>query len=1208
LWYAVLNLAWLLVFNWVVHHFVQSHEVEDFWEAVNGLTATLVTAVFLGWALNRYVQEIRRAAGKLAENEACLRLVGDNLPDSYVYQFEQDAGGNPRFTYVSAGVERVHGLKADEVLRDATVLLGQMDVSQREAHAAAVAESARNLSDFRMELRVRRGDGSARVMLVQSRPRRTVAGGLVWDGFVTDVTEQKQVEIALQQSEERFRKLVETAPEAIFIRTKSWFTYVNGATLHLFGVESAGELLGQPVLDRFAPECRERVRERMLRVDEMGERTDSLEQLVLRKDGSTVGVIISAVPFFYRDQPSVLVFARDITARKRAECALRESERFAKSTLDSLSAHIAILDDSGSILAVNQAWRRFWSENDGVSEMSSGGVGANYLAACDQATGDDAETGRAFAAGIRSVLSGQELQFSLEYPCHSATEERWFLGRVTRFIGGEARRLVVEHENITARKRVENALRQSESKWRSYIEHAPVGILVADETGRHVEANRAAEEMLGYEPGGLLKTTVHDIPAPENGAALQRHFEEMTTTGYAAGQFLLRRQDGSSIWASVHASRMADGRMLGIFQNITEQKRAEAALRENEEQFRAMFDTALVGVVQTHPTTGQLRRVNRRMCEITGYSAEELMEMNVQGLVHPDDWPQDLALRQRLMHGESSRYHLEKRYVRKDGNPVWVAVNMTQIHDAEGQPTWTVATVEDITERRKAEEGHMRLSTALEQAAESIVITNLKGTILYVNPAFERISGYSRQEAVGRNTNVLNSGKHDAAFYQQLWATVERGEVWRGRFVNRRKDGTLYEEEATISPLRNASGKIDHYMAIKLDVTRERALERQFLQAQKLEAIGQLAGGVAHDFNNILTSILMQVELGHMLENVPEEVREGLHQIRSDAERAASLTRQLLLFSRRQVMQSRDVDLNEVVTNLAKMLQRIIGEDVRLQLHLHPTPLLAHADAGMLDQVAMNLAVNARDAMPTGGRLIIETSEANVDEPMAAMHAEATPGRYVCLSVSDTGCGIPADVLPRIFEPFYTTKEPGKGTGLGLATVFGIIKQHHGWITVKSEPGVGTTFKVFLPALASGAVPPKAEKPMETRGGSETLLLVEDDAFVRSSILKILTRKGYVVLEAASGDEALKVWAEHASEVALLLTDLVMPGSVNGRQLARRLRKQEPKLRVIYSSGYSAEIAGQEIKLSPGEHFMQKPINTAELLKTIRNCLDRKGG
>jgi CheY-like chemotaxis protein len=348
----------------------------------------------------------------------------------------------------------------------------------------------------------------------------------------------------------------------------------------------------------------------------------------------------------------------------------------------------------------------------------------------------------------------------------------------------------------------------------------------------------------------------------------------------------------------------------------------------------------------------------------------------------------------------------------------------------------------------------------------------------------------------------------------------------------------------------------------------------------------------------------MQVELATLGTGLPQGVLDVLEQIRRDADRAASLTRQLLLFSRRQVMQSRDLDLNEIVTNLAGMLQRIIGEDVRLQLDLHPVPLLTHADAGMLDQVAMNLAVNARDAMPAGGRLLLGTSEKTVDGAGVPEHSDAAPGRYVCLSVSDTGGGIPAEVLPRIFEPFFTTKEAGKGTGLGLATVFGIVKQHHGWLTVDTKLKQGTTFKVYFPAVGAGAAPTASASGPRPRGGTETILLAEDDLAVRKSTATILRQQGYRVLEAANGVEALGFWHEQRAGIDLLFTDLVMPDGLSGRQLAEQLQADKPGLKIIFASGHSVEIAGQEIQLRTGENFMQKPIRPEDLLKNIRSCLD----
>ncbi|MGH7992144.1 MAG: response regulator [Limisphaerales bacterium] len=513
-------------------------------------------------------------------------------------------------------------------------------------------------------------------------------------------------------------------------------------------------------------------------------------------------------------------------------------------------------------------------------------------------------------------------------------------------------------------------------------------------------------------------------------------------------------------------------------------------------------------------------------------------------------------------------------------------------------------------ERQRALEQLRASEERFRELAETIhevfwIIDPAKSRMLYISPAYERIWGRSCQSLYDNPASWLDAiHPEDRDRVRQAAATQSVGAAYDEEYRILRPDMQIRWIQDTAFPLRNAAGQVERVVGVARDVTERRQMTEQLRQSQKLESIGQLAGGVAHDFNNILAAIMLQAELILDVENTPLEIREGLQQIRAAAERAADLIRQLLLFSRKQVMQARDLDLNEAVTSLAKMLQRIIGEDVHLQLHLHPLPLIIHADAGMLDQVLLNLAVNGRDAMPDGGRLLIKTEEKNVDENFTRLNPDAVPGRYVCLSVSDTGTGIPPENMPRIFEPFFTTKEPGKGTGLGLATVFGIVKQHGGFIKAGSEPGSGANFQIFLPA--SKATPESLARvaQVKPRGGTETIFVVEDDAAVCSLIRATLERHGYHVLEAPSGVEALALWNEHCGAVALLLTDLVMPGGVSGRELARRLQQDKPQLKVIFTSGYSAEIAGRQLQLRSGENFMQKPFSPDQFLETVRRCLD----
>ncbi len=386
------------------------------------------------------------------------------------------------------------------------------------------------------------------------------------------------------------------------------------------------------------------------------------------------------------------------------------------------------------------------------------------------------------------------------------------------------------------------------------------------------------------------------------------------------------------------------------------------------------------------------------------------------------------------------------------------------------------------------------------------------------------------------------------------------------------------------------------------DATRERRLEEQLRQLQKLDSIGQLAAGVAHDFNNLLAVMTMQVDLIEIRDDLPEEVREGILEIKAATKRAAILTEQLLLFSRKQVMRRQTLCLNDVVTSMAKMLRRIIRENIQLELLLGPAPLHTFADTGMLDQVLMNLAVNARDAMTEGGRLTIETALKWVDEEQSALNADAAVGQYVWLSVSDTGSGIAPEVLPHIFDPFFTTKEPGKGTGLGLSTVFGIVKQHGGWLRVYSERDRGTNVQVFLPATnlrKDQGGEPGTPQPTDVRFG-ETVLLVEDDAALRGSTRRILEKHGCRVFEATQGEEAIAIWEERGREIGVLLSDVMMPGQLSGCEVSRRLQAARPDLKVILTSGYKAGQADREHPIPADQPFLQKPFSTRQLLDLLR--------
>jgi PAS domain S-box-containing protein len=543
---------------------------------------------------------------------------------------------------------------------------------------------------------------------------------------------------------------------------------------------------------------------------------------------------------------------------------------------------------------------------------------------------------------------------------------------------------------------------------------------------------------------------------------------------------------------------------------------------------------------------------------------------------------------------------------RKDGSLVDISLSAAPIQGPEGTGA-ILCIAEDITARRAGEAELRKLSQAVEQSPVSIVITDLEGNIEYVNPKFTELTGYARDEVMGKNPRILKSGEMPPEFYRTLWQTITSGGEWRGELRNCKKNGELFWEDASISSILDERGRITHFLAVKEDITARKALEAQYAQSQKMEAIGRLAGGVAHDFNNLLTVISGYTSL--LLRDAARDSRPGmaLAEIEAASKRAAALTQQLLAFGRRQVLQPRPLNLAAIVSEVETLLRRVIGEDVVFSTSGSPDLGTIVADPGQIEQVLLNLTVNARDAMPGGGRLEIETSNATVSEQAARAMPGLLPGEYVLLSVSDTGLGIPPEVLPHVFEPFFTTKEKGKGTGLGLATVYGIVKQSGGGIYADTEVGRGTTFRIYLPHVpeAAGEAPVAGNQAAVPRG-SETILLVEDEGGVRNIVGRLLEDFGYHVISLSDPLEAIaRMAGAGADGVALVLTDVVMP-HMDGRTLSLRLREARPGLKILLMTGYMPDEALQAGGSGDGTPLLQKPFRPEQLARKVREVLDAK--
>jgi two-component system cell cycle sensor histidine kinase/response regulator CckA len=628
----------------------------------------------------------------------------------------------------------------------------------------------------------------------------------------------------------------------------------------------------------------------------------------------------------------------------------------------------------------------------------------------------------------------------------------------------------------------------------------------------------------------------------------------------------------------------------------------QTALQASEVRYRRLFEAARDGILILEADTGRIVDVNPFLTDLTGYSRDDFMGKYL--------W--EIGILKDIAASKASFTELQtKGYVRYEDLPLEarngrkVDVEFVSNVYRAGNENVIQCNIRDITARKHAEVERQRLMTAIEQAAEAVLVTDAHADIVYANPAFETVTGYARAEVLGRNPRFLKSGTQDDAFYLALWATLASGKTWHGRMVNKRKDGTLYTEDASISPVRDAGGAITSYVAVKRDVTKELVQEAQLFQAQKMEGIGRLAGGVAHDFNNLLSVIMSNVEFAFTSLAEGGPIRDDLLEVRKASERAAALTHQLLVFSRRQPVKPKPLDLNQVAAGMEEMLRRVLLEDVELVQSLAPNLGLTLADASQIEQVFLNLVVNGRDAMPKGGKLTIETENVMLDEAYTSAHEGVKPGPYVLLAITDNGCGMDKLTLERIFEPFFTTKGLVEGTGLGLATVYGIVKQSGGHISVYSEPGKGTTFKVYLPREISARMDIVTQPlPAPRRAaGAKTILVVDDEEALRKVARRALEAAGYQVLTAADGEDAREVSAKHAGHIHLLLTDVVMP-RMGGPALAEELLKTRPTLLVVYMSGYTdSAIVHHEI-FEARTHFLSKPFDAADLTRKVHEVLD----
>lgn len=1009
----------------------------------------------------------------------------------------------------------------------------------------------------------------------------------------------------LEASELKYRELVEHANSIILKWSPDGrITFVNEFAERFFGYDKE-ELLGRPAVGTIVPETETTGRDLSNLVEDIVNnpgRYVNNENENIRRNGERVWVAWTNKPVLGEDGriEEFLSIGNDVTEQRRLEKELLKEKDLNDAMIDGLPGAFYVFDSDGKFLRWNKNFEKIAGRS---AEEISGMQPLDFVS--DEHKISVARTIEKVLAAARTV------SIEADFLSKDGIKTPFlFSGKMIRL--DETPCIIGMGIDISARRQMEQALRQSEERLRLALIASQQGFYDLNVVTGEAVVSPEYAAILGYEPSEFQETNEQWIERlhPDDRdrvAAFYRSYIAGEVENYQV-EFRQRTKSGDWKWIlslGKVVARNPDGsplRMVGTHLDITPRKLAEKDLQEKTELIRSVFQASPLAMIALD-REGIVTLWNPAAERMFGWTEKEALG-SLNPIVPEQKLDEFRRLQEILFRGESfSGLELTRR--KKDGMAIEISLSTAPLTGLDGKIVGNLAVIADITSRKRSEAAQRRLATAIEQSIESIMMTDRAGKIIYVNPAFEKISGYEKEEVIGRNTRFLKSDRHDSSHYKDLVSAIKNGNSWKGRLVSQGKDGKLIYEDVSISPVRDSSGEIVGFVDVAHDVTEHIELEKQLIQAQKMEAVGTLAGGIAHDFNNLLQVVLGYSELMLMDTKLDSRVRDDLGKMNQAARTGADLVQSLLTFSRKTESKPRPLNLNHQIERLKKLLSRTVPKMIEIQLNLDGDAAAISADPTQIEQVMMNLAINARDAMPDGGKLLIETQNATLDKDYCGMHLGATPGDHVLLQFSDTGKGMDRDTLEHIFEPFYTTKGPGEGTGLGLAMVYGIVKQHGGHVMCYSELGQGTTFKIFFPALPADSQVERAPLKPRLQGGTETILLVDDEVLIRDLGKRMLNRAGYTVVTAANGHEALEVYRNRRNDIALVILDLIMP-EMGGKQCLEEILKINPGAAVIVASGYSAQGPTKEALEGGAKGFVSKPFDMGRLLQTVRRILDER--
>lgn len=1048
-------------------------------------------------------------------------------------------------------------------------------------------------SDFADSLEIARQDLEHRVN------ERTAELARANEELRSEIAERKAAEAALRESEEKYRVLVQTSLQGISVVQDDVIVLVNRSTVRFLGY-SEEEILGSEYARFVHPDDRPMIKERYAKQFRGEKVPRRFTYRALNQQGQTLWVDAETLVTTWQGKPALLLFAADATDRKHAEDELRRtSERF-RAVFETAADCIYIKDRDLRYVLVNPAVERLF------------GMSAAKLVGMTDEELFGEEWAKRIHEDDRRVLEGQVFTEEHERPVLGVLKEFSVVKVPLRDESGEIVGLCGIARDVTERNSAERALRESEATLKGVLRATPLGVgLMKDHRviawvndGLCKISGHSADELVGRSARTLYETD------DEYERVGRVKYPQIEARGWGTVESRWKRKDGEVIEvflssAAVEPGNLAAGVVFAAV-DITDRKRAERALVESEEKYRALVDRAPIGILSVD-TEGRILEVNRKLLEILGSpDADSTREINM--FTFPLLVEAGISeVFQRCVREERS-FEAERPYVSKWGKQVHFRVLLEPIRDSEGTVRGCQAVVEDITEQKRAEAelvaSEEKLRLIIDSSPVGIGIA-VDGRYAYVNPAFVRIFGYeSANEIVGVTVGSF-AIPEDAERIRDLVAGVAAEAQSQPHFqaTNVRKDGSKWSGEGWITNIQY-EGKPASLLFVT-DVTEARSLRSQLLHAQKMEAVGTLAGGIAHDFNNLLSVVLGYSELLLADKSPDDPEYEDLMRIANTARNGADLVQRILTFSRKVETRPRPVNLNSIVKQAEQLLRRTIPRIIELELGLGTDLKIVNADPGQIEQVLLNLALNAKDAMPDGGRLVIETANVAVGEEFCKTHLGAVPGEYVMIKVTDTGPGIESHVLEHIFEPFYTTKGVGEGSGLGLAMVYGIVTGHGGYIECHSTLGSGTTFVMHFPVLHVEEQPRVQVPQSQPEGGKETILVVDDEDFIRELCRRILSRAGYKVLVASNGREALEIYKQRQNEIGLVILDLIMP-VMEGGQCLDHLIEINSQVKVLIATGFWPTGVARTALEAKAKGFVSKPYDIVQVLREVRKVLDQE--